>query len=228
MKVFENITRVLENKELSYFDKSVYFALISFNGKKKCFPSLNQIGERINSNSITYISNSINKLKKMEIIKVKRRKNKSNIYFLNPLLEDLNPGTNKPEPLKKSKKEPSENNKLKLAEEDITNAYIYQIAYVIAEYRNETKPAAQIYSFINKIINNYSDKTIKKYKITFMLLCYILKAGRDKFIGCLPYSYFNSFFPMLYYSDFRRQMFENEKNQINNLEEFIILKNNIG
>ncbi|MBN1634001.1 MAG: hypothetical protein JW917_07550 [Ignavibacteria bacterium] len=225
MKVFENIKRVLENKELSYFDKSVYFALISFNGKNKCFPSLNQIGERINSSSITYISNSINKLKKMEIITVKRRKNKSNIYLLNPLFDELKPGTDKPIPPGKPKEELSKTDMMKQAEEELSKEFIYKISLIIAEYRNETKPGKQIFTFINKIINAYSDNTVKKYQVAFMLLCYILKAGANKFKSGLPFAYFNSFFPMLYYSDFRREMFNSQYNKIDN---FITLKNNQG
>lgn len=203
MQIFLNIKSVLENKKLFLFDKIVYFALISYNGKNNCFPSLDQIGERINSKSKSYISKSINKLKKMEIITVIRRKNNSNVYILNPLFE-VKTLTDKPEQEKRPEQEKTE--KIVQAEEELTKEYIYRIALIIAEYRNETKPGGQIYKFINRILNTYSDKSVKKYQVSFMLLVYILRY-KEKFNGALPFSYFNSFFPMLYYSEFRREMF---------------------
>jgi predicted transcriptional regulator len=209
MNIFENITGVLKDQQLKPLDKLVYFALISFNGKGKCFPSLKAIGERINSNSITYISNSINKLKKMGFITIKRRRQLSNIYELNPI-------TDKPEKKKKIKVEKvlTDEDDILKAEKEILTAYIIQIAYVIAGYRNETKPGEQIYKFINGILKSYSDTTVKNYQVAFMLLYYVLTCG-DKFNNELPYSYFKSFFPMKYYSDFRQKVF----NPVNPIKE---------
>lgn len=115
----------------------------------------------------------------------------------------------------KNKKDLTEQEVIKQGETDITKAYIEQTALTISGYRNETEPGKQIYTFINRILNTYADKTIKRYRIAFMLLVYVLRY-EDKFNGELPFAYFNSFFPMLYYSNFRRQLFD--VTRINNNE----------
>ena len=81
-KVFNILKIVLEDSRLTYLDKTVFTALITFNGNNKIFPSISEIGNRIKCNSKNNISVSIKKLKELNYIEVKRRFQKSNIYIL--------------------------------------------------------------------------------------------------------------------------------------------------
>lgn len=227
MRIFEIINTVTKDKRLNHSEVRVFMDLISYNSFKKIFPSLETISKDTGIRSIPDVSKKLHNLEKYGYIQIIRRKHLSNIYKIN-FQEMKKIEQKKPRKSKSIEKKLSETVIIQDNENNITEAFIYQIALIIASHRDEPAPGKQIYIFINRILNNYSDKNIKKYQIAFMLLHYILKAGREKYIGSLPYSYFNSFFPMLYYSDFRRQMFENERNLNINSDNLIILKNNIG
>lgn len=212
-KIFKLINTVTKDKRLKHSEVRVFMSLISYNSFKKIFPSLKTIAKDTGIKSIPDISKKLHNLEKCGYIKIIRRKHLSNVYILNPLFEDLIPEAENPE---HPQEKPEIKKDIEEAEKVILNAYITQIAFTVAEYRKETKPGDQIYKFINRILNTYSDRNVKKYQVAFMLLVYILKAGENKFKSGLPFAYFNSFFPMLYYSDFRREMFNRTKQKQTN------------
>jgi hypothetical protein len=82
-KTYELLTKVLEDRSLSKLDKLVPLALITFNGKDRIFPSLKAICSRIAGNREGSISKSLNKLKKLNYITIKRRYHSSSIYKIN-------------------------------------------------------------------------------------------------------------------------------------------------
>lgn len=86
-KTYELLTKVLEDKGLSKLDKLVLLALITFNGKDKIFPSLKAICSRIAGNRKGSISKSLNKLRKLNYINIKRRYHSSSIYKINGIPE---------------------------------------------------------------------------------------------------------------------------------------------
>jgi DNA-binding transcriptional ArsR family regulator len=216
--ILTTINIAVKDRELKNLDIRVLLCLVSYNGRGVIKPSLktisNDIGNR--DKSISSVSNSIKRLKERGYITIKRQFQKPNIYTINEMKPvksaikpEAVPGDTKPEP--------NETETIERAEGDVTRAYIERTAYIIAEYRNEltekdNKRSKQIYKFINSVLNDYPDKDIKRYRIAFMFLYYVLIAGQEKFIEGLPYNYFKKFFPMLYYSDFRKKVFDASQN----------------
>ena len=79
-EIFRLIPILLEDEELTYLDKTVFFGLISFNGLGKMFPTREVLGRRITCCNVSSISKSLNKLKRRGYIKIHRRKHQSSIY----------------------------------------------------------------------------------------------------------------------------------------------------
>ncbi len=196
--------------------------LVSYNSRKKIYPSLETISKDCGIKSISFVSKLLNQLKEREYIEIHRRKHQSNIYKIVDVKEPVKQSHPIPEqePAKPKATKPAKREPITQEQEqnEIANNFIEQTAYVIARFRNESKPIKQIYTFINKLINQNPEPI--RYKIAFMLLVNVLK-NKDKFGGELPYSYFNSYFKMLIYSDFRKPIFKKPEQ-----ENFIIPNSN--
>ncbi len=80
--IFKQIRNIIGDKQISNFDIRIFCTLITYNGLGNIFPSLKSIGKRINYNSISAISRSLNKLRKLNYINIIHRRGRSNIYEL--------------------------------------------------------------------------------------------------------------------------------------------------
>lgn len=208
--IFKNINKVCKDKKVSHAGFRVFMVLVSYNSCKKIYPSLETISKDCGIKSISFVSRLLNLLKERGYIEIHRRKHQSNIYKIVDVKEEVkqsHPKTEQ-EPAKTEPTKTEEPKKYSI-DKELTKNFISQIAYVIAEYRNEPEPKPQVYTFINNVINLNPEPM--KYKIAFMLLIYVLKY-KDKFCGELPYSYFKSFFGIKIYSDFRKSIFDTKQN----------------
>lgn len=82
-EIFFLLNSVTKDKRLKNSDVRIFNCLISYNGLRKIFPSQRTISMDIGIKSIPDISKSLNKIAKLNYIKITRRKNNSNIYELN-------------------------------------------------------------------------------------------------------------------------------------------------
>lgn len=198
-KVFNILKEVIEDKRLTYLDKTVFTSLITFNGKNKIFPSLSEIGNRINCNSQNNISVSINKLKELNYIDVKRRFQKSNIYILKNVTTDLN--------IKKQRdKKQKSNDTLK------NKSILYSVVYLYSKIQNRSIESSD-FAFINRLLQLKQKDNIT-YIQKCLMLCSVLKSKKDrtaepKYKGIIYNSY-----QALDYAKYHKEVFETKSNRI--------------
>lgn len=200
-KVFNVLAEVLKDTDLSYLDKTVFTALITFNGRGRIFPSIKEIGKRINCNSVNNISVSLNKLKKNGHIHIQRRFQKSSIYKLKDTQSYMKTS--------KSKKDLS--SKIDNDSEYMNNAMIEAVAGQVAISNGRNIPESADYSFVNSLLKlKESDKfkqdnmnTVRKC----LMLLYLIKIHSDKFKEDIPYTYFVKVFSNSNYTSIRKKIF---------------------
>lgn len=197
-KIFKLLSEVLEDNSLTYRDKVIFTALLTFNGQKKIYPSHKEISWRTGCNSINNISVSISKLKNKKYIKVFRRMQKSNLYVLTGIETKLKIKRNyKPETLK-------------------YNSLIYSIGMI---YREIIGQELKI-SFIKRLLKMNTNKDNVTQIQRALMICYVIKKNTEskeyaKVLGKIYNEYQD-----LKYIDFRNEIFSNEN--------FIVLNNNQG
>lgn len=197
-KVFNILKEVIEDKRLTYLDKTVFTSLITFNGKNKIFPSLLEIGKRINCNSINNISVSVNKLKELNYIEIKRRFQKSNIYILKDVSTDLkirNKNVKKPESIETIKKK----------------SILYSVVYLYSNIQNRSIESSD-FAFISRLLQLKQKDNIS-HAGKCLMLCNILnkfkdRTGEPKFKGIIYNSYRD-----LSYKQFHNEVFKNRVNR---------------
>lgn len=82
-KIFHMLRYISDHPKITNFHKSIIIGLITYNGKGRIFPKLEALAERINSKDISGLSKGLNHLKKLGIIKIEKRMQKSSIYTFN-------------------------------------------------------------------------------------------------------------------------------------------------
>jgi hypothetical protein len=207
-KVFNILKEVIEDKRLTYLDKTVFTSLITFNGKNKIFPSLSDIGNRINCNSINNISVSINKLKELNYIDVIRRFQKSNIYILKNVTTDL-------KIKKKNERKPESIESIK------NKSILYSVVFLYSKIQNHSIESSD-FAFINRLLK-IKAKDDFTYIQKCLMLCSVFKSkidktGEEKYKGILYNSYRD-----LNYTKFHKEVFETKSNRIELKPDFKII-----
>jgi len=204
MNVFNVFPEVLKDKDLTYLDKTVFFGLITFNGRGKIYPSHKELGERIGCNSLNNISVSVNKLQEKGFIKIHKRFQKSNIYTINKIDSKMK---NKQDPKKPKDKNESKDESI----EYMDKAMIEIVAGEVAKAYDRSSAETSDFLFVNlllkiKISDKYKDDNFNTVRKCLMLL-YLINIHKDKFKNGNAYPYFQKVYSTSNYSILNKKIF---------------------
>lgn len=204
--LFNNLKLVFQDPRLTYLERSIYFSLTTFAGLRIIFPTLQEIGKRINCKDIHGLSIGLNKLKKLNLIGIKKRKQQSNIYYLPDLSRtDLEPET--AEDNSKEKPDQTKRN-LKRINESIKRFTVSEFAKL-----NNREQSPEDESFIESVLKIDKGK-IEVYQ-KCLLLIYLIQVMKNQNVKNVQ-SYLRKSYQTRTYSDFHKEVFESKTKKCDN------------
>ena len=170
--------------DLSATDKNVFAALITFNGRGKIYPSRKAICERLGTNRIPTISNSIKNLENKGYIIAFRRKGKNNRYYFSNKTVEVHTEPTKPIKEKQVEMSAEEKEVQPVAHQTITasekeKSILYSTVMIYSQYLYGRSFESGDFSVVRKLLK-LKDNDGHSFAFKCLMLLQQVKTLRSK------------------------------------------------